>query len=66
MIRTRQAGFSFLRLFGWLLGIPAFLVVCGALGATLIVVLANDRLPPISGMLDYRPKMPLQIYTVDN
>lgn len=61
-----QSGFSVLTLLAWLAGIPVFLAVSGLLVGVMAVVLANDRVPPIHAMQDYRPRMPLQIYTVDN
>ncbi|MEK9720759.1 MAG: transglycosylase domain-containing protein, partial [Quisquiliibacterium sp.] len=30
-----------------------------------VVVLANDRLPQIDSLVDYRPKLPLRVYTAD-
>ena len=47
----------------------AVLPFVGALAAVLIVVLAavlaNDRLPPLDALRDYRPKVPLRVFTVD-
>ncbi len=30
------------------------------------MLLANDRLPPLDALLDYRPRIPLRVYTADN
>src|SRR5690606_42127946 len=35
------------------------------LRATLALVLANARLPPLDAMLDYRPRTPLRVYASD-
>jgi penicillin-binding protein 1A len=46
------------------------LVGAGAIAAGLVVayglVVANPRLPPINALTDYRPKIPLRIYTADH
>jgi penicillin-binding protein 1A len=33
--------------------------------AIVVVLLANDRLPPIDALLDYRPKLPLRVFSAD-
>ena len=48
-----------------LLAIPVVAALAGALLATLALVLANDRLPPLDAMLDYRPRIPLRVYAAD-
>ncbi len=55
-----------MRLLGWLVGLPLFLLVSTALAGLIAVSLVNDRLPPIDSMLDYHPRMPLRIYSVDH
>src|SRR3989337_1639866 len=40
--------------------------VSAVLVGTLAILLANDRLPPLDAMLDYRPRIPLRVYTADN
>ena len=40
-------------------------VVVAVLAATLAALLANDRLPPLDALIDYRPKIPLRVYTAD-
>src|ERR1700688_3631817 len=46
------------------------LVSAGAIAAALVVayglVIASPRLPPITALTDYRPKIPLRIYTADH
>ena len=48
-----------------LLAIPVVAALAGVLLATLALVLANDRLPPLDAMLDYRPRIPLRVYAAD-
>ncbi|RPH67764.1 MAG: penicillin-binding protein 1A, partial [Burkholderiales bacterium] len=48
-----------------LLAIPVTAALAAALVAMLALVLANDRLPPIDAMADYRPRIPLRVYTAD-
>ncbi|MFK7963533.1 MAG: penicillin-binding protein 1A [Burkholderiaceae bacterium] len=64
--RIGQKGLSATSVLGWIVGIPAFLAVCACLGAMIVLMMINDRLPPIDSMVDYRPKLPLKVYTVDN
>lgn len=47
------------------LAIPLVAALAGGLLVTLALVLLNDRLPPLDAMLDYRPRMPLRVYTAD-
>ena len=61
-----QRGFGIGKFFAWLFAIPVFLAISGGLVTVIVIALANDRVPPIDAMLEYRPRMPLQIYTVDN
>ena len=37
----------------------------GALGVVLAVLLANDRLPSLEALTDYRPKIPLRVFSAD-
>lgn len=34
--------------------------------AALALLLANDRLPPLDALIDYRPRIPLRVYTADD
>ena len=60
--RRRQRG---LGLIGWLVLIPAVLVSTVGLALALTAVLAWDKLPSLDVITDYRPKMPLRIFTSD-
>ncbi len=44
----------------------AGLGLCGALLGTLALALAWPNLPDLSAMIDYRPRVPLRIYTADD
>jgi penicillin-binding protein 1A len=41
------------------------LIACGVLGLTLAVALAWPNLPDLHAMTDYRPNVPLRVYTAD-
>jgi penicillin-binding protein 1A len=60
--RRHQQG---LGLIGWLLAIPLVLASVLALALALTAVLAWDKLPSLDVITDYRPKMPLRIFTSD-
>lgn len=52
----------------WLLRIGTSLLLLGIAGAcalALMLALAYPRLPPLDSLTDYRPKIPLRIYTAD-
>lgn len=61
-----QQGFSLVRALGWLLALPVIGIATIVLLAVLATVLANSRLPSMDALVDYRPKVPLRIYTADN
>ena len=63
---AKQRGFSVLALLGWLLFLPLMLAAAAASVAGIAVILANDRLPSLDVLVDYRPKIPLRVYTADN
>ena len=48
-----------------LIAVPACLAIAGVLAVSIAVLLANDRLPPLNALTDYRPKVPLRVYTAD-
>ncbi|MEZ5658504.1 MAG: PBP1A family penicillin-binding protein [Burkholderiaceae bacterium] len=48
-----------------MIGLPLAMLASGLLIATLVIVLANDRMPPLDPVVDYTPRMPLRIFTVD-
>ncbi len=47
------------------LGIPFVLVLLGVLVLILTLIYAYPHLPDIKGLADYRPKLPLRIYSTD-
>ncbi|HSG35423.1 MAG TPA: transglycosylase domain-containing protein, partial [Sphingomonadaceae bacterium] len=48
-----------------LLAIPVTAFFSLLLVTALALLLANDRLPPLDALIDYRPRIPLRIYTAD-
>ena len=46
--------------------LPVVAVFCAVLVLALATILANDRLPSMDSLVDYRPKVPLRVYTADN
>ncbi len=68
-IAQQQGGFSMpllLRVLLWLLALPIAFAVAAILVLLLATQLANDRLPSLDALVDYRPKVPLRVYTADN
>ena len=53
------------RVLAWMAGIGAAIVVSAGLCALIAVGLAYKNLPPIDALTDYRPKIPLRVYTAD-
>ena len=49
----------------WLLGLSVAGVLVVAMLAGLALAVAYPNLPEISGLLDYRPKLPMRIYSAD-
>jgi penicillin-binding protein 1A len=49
----------------WLVAMPIGLAVIGILTALLAAVLTADRLPSLAVLTDYRPKVPMHVYTSD-
>ncbi len=45
---------------------PFVMAACGALVGSLATLLINDRLPPLDSLLEYKPRIPLRIYTADD
>jgi penicillin-binding protein 1A len=60
-----QRGRIWLTLLLVIIGTPIVLGICGALGLSLALLLANDRLPSMDALTDYKPKVPLRIFTSD-
>jgi len=63
--RKRSGGRAWPTVLGVLVGLPLVGIVCAAMLAAVAVLLANDRLPPIDALVDYRPKVPLRVFTAD-
>jgi penicillin-binding protein 1A len=55
-----------LRVIFWITLLAGGLVISGALLLMLATALAYKNLPPIDSLTDYRPKIPLRVYTADN
>lgn len=55
-----------MRWLGGLAAITAGLLICGALLGGLALSLAWPNLPNLNALIDYRPKVPLRVYTADN
>lgn len=47
-------------------GVFASLVVVGALFAGYVLIVMTPNLPPLNALTDYRPKVPLRVYTADH
>lgn len=58
-------GAGALRAAAWVGGIVVALVLCVLLVGTLATALAYRNLPPIDSLTDYRPKIPLRVYSAD-
>ena len=50
----------------WAVGIAVSLGVIGALLLGFTLALAYPNLPPLDSLTDYRPKIPLRVYSADN
>lgn len=50
----------------WILGLPLSMVLAGALIVAFMLAMAYPNLPAIDSLTDYRPKIPLRVYTADN
>jgi penicillin-binding protein 1A len=61
----RERGFGVLGLVAILIAVPVALAIAAALTLTLSAVLAADRLPSLDVLTDYRPKVPLRVWTAD-
>jgi penicillin-binding protein 1A len=61
----RERGFGLLTLIGILVGVPLTLALAAVLTVTLSAILAADRLPSLEALTDYRPKVPLRVWTAD-
>jgi penicillin-binding protein 1A len=61
----RERGFGLLSFVTVLVLVPIALAVAAALTLGLAAILAADRLPTLDVLTDYRPKVPLRIWTAD-
>jgi penicillin-binding protein 1A len=61
----RERGFGAFALLAVLVAVPLALAVAGALTLALSAILAADRLPSLDVLTDYRPKVPLRVWTAD-
>ncbi|CAG4887008.1 penicillin-binding protein 1A [Paraburkholderia gardini] len=50
----------------WFIGLIAIVAVVGALIAGYALVVMGPQLPPLDALTDYRPKVPLRVYTADH
>ncbi len=53
------------RVIAWALGLAAAGLVSGVLLVGIAVAVAYPNVPEISGLMDYRPKLPMRIYAAD-
>jgi penicillin-binding protein 1A len=63
--RLRQRGMSRLGILGLVVGIPLALLLAVVMTFALTAILGSERLPSMETLTDYRPKMPLRIWTED-
>jgi len=61
----RARGFGVVGLLVALVAVPLTLVAAGGLTLALSAILALDRLPSLEVLTDYRPKVPLRVWTAD-
>ncbi|MFN9192930.1 MAG: penicillin-binding protein 1A [Pseudomonadota bacterium] len=61
----RERGFGLLTLLTILVAVPATLLLAAVLTLGLSAILAADRLPSLDVLTDYRPKVPLRVWTAD-
>ena len=54
------------RLLAWSMGLLTATGLMGALLVGLALAVAYPNLPPISGLVDYRPKLPMRIFSSDD
>ena len=54
-----------LRFLGWTVALGGTLVVSGALVGIVAYEVASSRLPPLTPLTDYKPKLPMQVFSAD-
>ncbi len=64
-IRRDQRGAGWVGLLLTMIAAPFVAVIAAAMIGALALLLANDRLPPLDALIDYKPKMPLRVFTAD-
>ena len=63
--KSPQTGRRWVRALLTIVAIPFTLAIGAALLGVMAVLLTNDRLPALDALLDYRPRIPLRVYTAD-
>ena len=61
----RSVGARLTRALAWLLGSATALVMAGAMVLAVALAVAYPNLPEIDGLADYRPKLPLRVFSAD-
>jgi penicillin-binding protein 1A len=54
-----------LRFLGWIIGLLSAIALCAVLGLGLALAIAYPKIPEVSDLLDYRPNLPLRIYSAE-
>lgn len=54
-----------LRFLGWTVALGGTLAVSGALVGIVAYEVASSRLPPLTSLTDYKPKLPMQVFSAD-
>ncbi|UCE30009.1 MAG: penicillin-binding protein 1A [Burkholderiales bacterium] len=62
---SRRRGTVLRSLLAWLLLLPLVAAVSAVLVGAVALLVANDRLPDVASLVEYRPKVPLRVYTSD-
>ena len=63
--RQRGPGRAAMRLAAWMVGLVAAGVLALAMVVGVALAMAYPNLPAISGLTDYRPKLPLRVFSAD-
>ena len=64
-LKAFQRGSIWVKILILVVAAPIVVFACGAMGLSLALLLANDRLPSMDALTDYKPKIPLRVYTSD-
>lgn len=62
---TGKRSFPWLKLCGWAAGLTAAGLACAASIGMIIFSVVYSQLPAIDALTDYKPKVPLRVYTAD-